>query len=152
MRIAADATIDQETRKVRACHRLRVFDIGQRTVQCTRDAGTRQAVGHLARALQTAAARGGKPCDQVGVVGIEAQPDDVHRFAGEGDRDLGAGEKAQPQVECSVACALQAGQFIVVGQGQQLDAVVVGTSNHVGRGHQAIGYRGMAMQVGVQYG
>jgi hypothetical protein len=41
-------------------------------------------------------------------------------------------------------------KLVVVGQGQQLDAVVVGTSNHVGRGQQAIGDRGMAMQVGVQ--
>ena len=42
-------------------------------------------------------------------------------------------------------------KLIVIGQGQQFDTVVVGTPNHVGRGHQAIGYRGMAMQVGVQW-
>ena len=85
-----------------------------------------------------------------GVVGVEAQADDVHRLAGEGDRDLGAGEVLHAVRARGRGGAVLAADLVVVGQRPQFDAVGGGARGQLFGRQGAVGHHGVAMQVGVQ--
>jgi hypothetical protein len=74
----------------------------------------------------------------------------VHRLAGEGDRDLGAGEVLHAVRVGRGGGAVLAADFVVVGQRPQFDAVGGGTRRQVLRRQRAVGNHGVAVQVGVE--
>ena len=82
--------------------------------------------------------------------GVEAQADDVHRLAGEGDRDLGAGEVLHAVRPRRGGGAVLAADLVVVGQRPELDAVGGGARGQRFGRQRAVGHHGVAMQVGVQ--
>ncbi len=137
---------------MRARDQVGVADVLQRTLEAAGDAGLRQAVGHLERALAPAAARGGQAGLQRRIVGIEAQADDVHGDADEADRDLGAGEVGQAQRQRGVARALLAADLVVVGERPELHAVGLRACCQGFRRERAVGNGGVAVQVGVHPG
>ena len=107
--------------------------------------------GHARGARVASAANVFKARTELGMGRIDTKTHHMHGLiVAPGDRYLDTVDKVQMQVRRRRTSFGKPAKLIMVGQGQQLDAVVVGTSNHVGRGQQAIGDRGMAMQVGVQ--
>ena len=116
MGVCADAAVDQKTCEVSARDQVWVANVAQGPLQRTGDADLGQAVGHVMRPLQPAAAGGGQAGPQFRVGGIEAQADDVHGFTREADRDLSAAEVVHAQRQRGVAGALLASQLVMVGQ------------------------------------
>ena len=149
MGVGADAALDEEAGEVRSRDELGVADVALCPFVGARDADLRQPFGHLARALAAAAARGRQAGIQGLVVGVEAQAHDVHGDAGEGDRDLGAGQVVHAQRQRRVACALLAAEFIVVGQRPQFHAVGMGALGQRFGGEGAVGDVAVAVEVGV---
>jgi hypothetical protein len=148
--VVAMAGFDEEARKVRARNQLRVADILQRAFVGTLDAHLRQPRGHVARALLAATARARQALAQFGVLLIETQADDVHRFAGEADRDFGAGEVGHAVRMRRGAGALLAADLVVIGQRPQFDAVGRGARGEGLGLERAVGNRRVAVQVGIR--
>jgi len=95
-------------------------------------------------------ARGLQPGAQRGVVGVEAQADDVHRHIGEGDRDLAAGQVVQAEFARSLRRPVLAADLVVVGQGPQLDALLTGAPRqHLGL-QCAVRDGRVAVEIGVE--
>ena len=134
---------------MRARDQLGVADVLECALEGTADAHLRQARGHVVRALLTAASRARQSLAQRGVVGIEAQAEDVHGLAGKGDRNLGAGQVGHAQRVGGDACAVLAPDFVVVGQRPQLHAVGRGARGDRLGLQRAVGDGRVAVQVGV---
>jgi hypothetical protein len=90
-----------------------------------------------------------EPVHQRLVVGIKAQPDDVHRGACKRNRNLGAGQIGQAQCKGGITRALLAADFIVIGQCPQLDTIGLGPSGQSLGLQRAVGHARMTVQVGV---
>ncbi len=151
-RIAAHACLDEEAREMRAGDEFGIAHVAQRAFVGIADADPRELLRHLPRALAAAAARVGQAPHQLRVVRVEAEPDDVHRGADEGHRDLHAGEVVHAlRGRCGHGAVLAA-HFVVVGQGPQLDAVGARPLRQCLGRERAVGHHGVAMEVGVQSG
>jgi len=122
-RVAAVALLDEEAREVRARHQLRVAHVTQRAFVGALDADLREAVGHFMRARITAAAHGEQPAIHRFVVGVEAEPDDMHRAAGERHGNLRAREVFHAVRVRRFHRAALAGDLVMVGEGPQLHPV-----------------------------
>ena len=135
---------------MRACDQLGVAGVLERAVEGAAQAHLGQTVGHLAGALATAAARGGQPVAQLGIVGVEAQADDMHGDAGKADRDLAAAQVVQPQRTRRGGCAHLTVDLVMIGQCPQLHPIAVRALGQFFGMQGAVGDDGMAMQVGVE--
>jgi hypothetical protein len=150
--VAAVALLDQEAREVRARDEFGVADELQRAFVGAVDADLGQPLGHFLRALAAAAARVVQALRHRGVVGVEAQADDVHGFVREGHRDLGAGEIAHAVGAGRGGGAVLAADFVVVGEGPELDPVG-GRARGQRFGRQcAVGDHGVAVKIGIENG
>jgi len=131
---------------------FRVAHVFQRALIGTTDAHAGQPVRHLLGPLATATPGGAQAGGHAGVIGIEAEADDVHGDAGEGDGNLGAGEVVQALGMGRSAGAVLATDLVVVGQRPELHPVGFGARRQrLGR-QRAVGHHGVAMQVGVEDG
>jgi hypothetical protein len=108
--------------------------------------------GHVLGAFAAPTARSGQALGQSGVVGVETQADDVDGGVGKGDRDFDAREVGHALRMGSGGGAVLAADFVMVGERPQLDTVGFRAGGQILRGQGSVGYHGMAMQVGVQYG
>lgn len=75
---------------------------------------------------------------ECGVVRVKAEADDVHGLPDKGNRDLDSGEVVQAQVLCGCSCALLPADFVVIGQGPQLNALGLGPCGQGFRGQGAV--------------
>ena len=127
-----------------------VADIAQRAFEGARDAHPGQRIGHRLRPHAAAATYLGQAGAQRFVVGIEAEAEDMHGLAGEGDRDFGAGEVLHAQAQRGVARALLAAGFVMVGQRPEFNPAGVGALGQGFGGQGAVGNVGVRMQIGVE--
>jgi hypothetical protein len=146
------ALLDQKACEVGARDQLGIADELERSFIGPVNADLGQPLGHFLRALAAAAARVVEALRHCGVVRIEAQADDVHRLAGKGHRDLGAGQVANPIGARRGGCAVLAAHLVVIGERPQLDPVGRRTRGQFFGRQGAVGDHGMAVQIGVEDG
>ena len=90
--------------------------------------------------------------DDAWVLGIKSQSNDVHGLTCKGDRNLGAREVLHAVRSCSCGRTLLSPDFVVVGQGPQLDAVGMCPCGQGFGCECAVRHHGVAVQIGVQDG
>ncbi len=152
--VRAEASFHNVAGKVGARDQIGVAHIFHGAFECARDAGTRSRSALIWRARSSRPPRvARKPSTSAGVGVVKTQADDVHRFAREGDRNLGAGEvRAGPVLAGGSHGAGLSAHFIVVGQCPEFNAVVFGALGQHFGGERAVGDVGVAVEIGVGVG
>ena len=82
-------------------------------------------VGDLLRAAVAPAAGAQQSGEQTRVAEVDAQADDVDGLTAPGDRDLHAGHERQPELRGAVLRRGESADLVVIGEGEDLDAVAV---------------------------
>ena len=152
LRVAAHTGIDQKAREVRARDQGRVAHVLERAFVGAGDARLGQLLRHVAGARTATVARVGQALHQWRVVGVEAQPDDVDRGVGKGDRDFDAAQVVQPDGLGRCLCALLAAHLVMVGQRPEVHAAALGARGQFFGCQGAVGDDRVAMQVRVGVG
>ena len=129
---------------------LWVADKLQRAFVGPPDADFCQPSSHVHGALLAAAARGVQSVHHGGMGSVKAKADNVHRLAGKGHGHLGTRQKSNSIGFGGSSSALNAADFVVVGQCPQLYPVGAGARRERLGAKGAVGHNGVAVQVCVE--
>jgi hypothetical protein len=111
----------------------------------------RQLLAHQLRACGTAAACRREPRDQLGILGVDIQPDDMHGAVRPRDRNFHAADVSHAEcLRCGTGFALTA-DFIVIGERPQVDTGVGRDLRHFRRRKRAVRHFGMTMKICVEH-
>ena len=109
------------------------------------------AHSHAMRTFRASGTDGLQPRRQVGMRGIDAQADDMHRLPAPADGNFHPGNETHSSRVGGGPGLGQAGNVVMVGQGENVDAIGRRTCHHLARGQNTVGNTGMAMQIDIEH-
>src|SRR5450830_69246 len=148
----AGAAFDQVAGKMGARYQVGIADIFQGAFVGARVAGLVQLDGDLAPACVAPAAGGLQARQQGGIGFVDLQADDVHRLVGPGDGNFHAGHEAHAHFRGRGARGDDPAHFVVVGQAPDVDPGLARIVRDGGRGEDAVGNIGVAVQINIEHG
>src|SRR5574337_1053622 len=149
LHVGHDATLYQIAGEVGAAHQVGIGRQPPGTLKRPTDAHPLQLLGHAHRPAVAPCAHLDQAGFQTGIVGVDGQPDDVHRLLAPGDRNLHPVDQPQAGVGRRLPGFGKAAQFVVVGEGQHVYPVFGGPADHLPGAEETIGNGGVAVQIDV---
>ncbi len=140
---------DQIAREMGATDHRSVADVSQRALEWVWNAGALEFQRNCLGAAGSTRSYDRQACAETGVIGIDTETDNMHRRAAPGDRDFDAGNEADTRFARGLSRLGKTGNLVMIGEGEQINAMRGSTSNQVGRRQHAVRSVRMTMQVDV---